>query len=104
MNCRTGCSPPGTGGVAAPVRKRREASEAGQTGWSLLVHVDVETLSGTDHPVCALHKEASQHFLDGAATPPLRGGEHPVLQFIHTFIERRYSWIQPPLESFSASC
>src|SRR5882762_5704287 len=38
-----------------------------------------------------LHKEASQHFLDGAATPPLRGGEHPVLQFIHSFIERRYS-------------
>jgi len=30
-------------------------------------------------------------FLDGAATPPLRGGEHPSLQFIHTFIERRYS-------------
>src|SRR6266481_2761936 len=48
MNCREGCSPPGTGGVAAPVRKRREASEAAQTGWSLTVHVDVVTLSGTD--------------------------------------------------------
>ncbi len=30
MNRRKGCSPPGTGGVAAPVIKRREASEAAQ--------------------------------------------------------------------------
>src|SRR6266850_4527375 len=77
MNCGEGCSPPGTGGVAAPVRKRREASEAAQTGWSLTVHVDVVTLSGTDAPRLRLNKEASQHLLYGAASPPLRGGEHP---------------------------
>src|SRR5438094_6258807 len=51
MNCRTGCSPPGTGGVAAPVRKRREASEAGADGVVIMVNADVETLSGTDQRV-----------------------------------------------------
>src|SRR5438128_11688994 len=30
--------------------------------------------SRTDHPVCAAFV-ASRHYLDGAATPPLRGGE-----------------------------
>src|SRR5881409_2101774 len=33
--CRTGYSPPPRGGVAAPLRRCREASEAAQTGWSL---------------------------------------------------------------------
>src|SRR6266446_2643341 len=37
-----------------------------------------------DHPVCAA-SEASRLFLTGAATPPVPGGEHPALQFIHTF-------------------
>jgi len=44
-----------------------------------------ETWCASDHPVYA-SKVASQHLLDGAATPPLRGGEHPFLQFIHTFL------------------
>src|SRR5882672_12556915 len=42
-----------------------------------------------DHPVCAA-SEASRLFLTGAATPPVPGGEHPSLQFIHTFYDRRY--------------
>ena len=84
--------------MAAPVRKRREASEAGADGVVIMVNADVETLSGTDHPVCAFIRRASQHFLDGAATPPLRGGEHPVLQFIHSFIAP----LQWPDPSFSA--
>src|SRR6267142_31131 len=50
-----------------------------------------------------LHKEASQHLLDGAATPPLRGGEHPSLQFIHTFIERRTSLIRGSRRSQTAA-
>src|SRR5882672_885046 len=33
----------------------------------------------TDHPVRAFSKEASRHFLDGASTPPVPGGEHPRL-------------------------
>src|SRR2546426_4995495 len=43
-----------------------------------------------DHPVCAA-SEASRLFLNGAATPPVPGGEHPVLAILHTFIDRRYS-------------
>jgi len=31
--CQAGDSPPDTGGVAAPSRKRREATAAAQTGW-----------------------------------------------------------------------
>src|SRR6266850_7615879 len=34
-------------------------------------------------------KVASQHFFEGAATPPLRGGEHPRLHFIHSFFSQR---------------
>src|SRR6266403_3964984 len=86
---RTGCSPPGTGGVAAPVRKRREASEAAQTGCVIMVNVDVVTLSGTDHPVCAFIRRLRSIFL--MAQPPLlseEGNTFP-LQFIHTFYDRR---------------
>src|SRR5439155_955700 len=43
-----------------------------------------------DHPVCAA-SEASRLFLTGAATPPVPGGEHPVLAINQTFIDRRYS-------------
>src|SRR5437016_6234472 len=72
---RRGYSPPGTGGVAAPLRKRREASEAAQTGWSdrrAYVFAELTTPA-------APSKEASRHFLDGASTPPVPGGEHPRL-------------------------
>jgi len=30
----------------------------------------------TNHPVCGA-KEATQHFIDAAATPPVSGGEFP---------------------------
>src|SRR5882672_12639 len=43
-----------------------------------------------DHPVCAA-SEASRLFLTGAATPPVPGGEHPVLA-IHSHLHR------PPLQ------
>src|SRR6266404_2967711 len=43
-----------------------------------------------DHPVCAA-SEASRLFLTGAATPPVPGGEHPVLA-IHSQLHR------PPLQ------
>jgi len=39
-----------------------------RTGWSL-----TETVWVSDHPVCAA-AEAAQHFLTGAATPPLEEG------------------------------
>src|SRR6266446_5490082 len=67
---RRGCSPPGTGGVDAPSRKCREASferrgRGGQFG---------ETFRVSDHPVCAASER--DLFLNGAATPPVPGGEH----------------------------
>src|SRR6266404_3839762 len=40
-----------------------------------------------DHPVCAA-SEASRLFLTGAATPPVPGGEHPVLA-IHSHLPSR---------------
>ena len=61
-----------------------------QTGWSVPDNVSTSNIYHNDHPVCAA-SEASRLFLTGAATPPVPGGEHPVLQFIQTFIERRYS-------------
>ena len=65
--------------MAAPVRKSREASEAAQTGWSL-----TETASVNDHPVRSV-KEASQHLLDVASTPPHEEGNlaHCDQQLIH---------------------
>src|SRR6266404_9861272 len=36
---QAGYSPPHGGGVAAPLRRCREASEAAQTGWSLTGHI-----------------------------------------------------------------
>src|SRR5213594_3780956 len=62
----------GTAGVVAHKSRRRMRFEA----WCV-----------SDHPVCA-SKVASQHFLNGAATPPQRGGEYPG-QFIHTFFSPR---------------
>ena len=41
---------------------------AERTGWSVM-----ETVSASDHPVCAA-SEASQHFISGAATPPQEEG------------------------------
>src|SRR2546422_1422771 len=72
---RRGYSPPGTGGVAAPLRKRREATEAAQTGWSdrrAYVFAELTTPA-------APSKVASRHLLDGASTPPVPGGEYPRL-------------------------
>ena len=39
QNGWAGYSPPCKGGVAAPLRECREASEAAQTGWSLISRV-----------------------------------------------------------------
>src|SRR6266436_3987583 len=91
MNCQDRVFPSSErrGGCAS--KKKARSLRSGADGVVIMVHVDVVTLSRTDHPVCAFHKEASQHILEGAATPPLRGGEHPSLQFIHTFYDRRCS-------------
>src|SRR6266478_4176726 len=58
-----------------------------QTGWSVPDNVTTSTFTIMTHPVCAA-SEASRLFLTGAATPPVPGGEHPVLA-IHSHLPSR---------------
>jgi spermidine synthase len=87
-------SPPDIGGVAAPLRKRCEATAAVQTGWSGLPTSfgmrSLEEVPSLTTP-SAPSKEASQHLIDVASTPPMSGGEWRA-QFIHTFIESPRLW------------
>src|SRR5215467_9683125 len=79
-------SPPDIGGVDATSRRSREASFDGADG---VVRNGTISSKGRipeqfglpDHPVCAA-AVASRLFLDGAATPPISGGELPAL---HSF-------------------
>src|SRR5438128_12205322 len=91
MNCQDRVLPTWNrrGGCAS--KKKTRSLRSGADGVVIMVNVDVETLSGTDHPVCAFIRRLRSIFL--MAQPPLLsgGGEHPSLQFIHTFIDRRYS-------------
>src|SRR5215468_10656336 len=73
-------SPPDTGGVDATSRRSREASFNGadgvvENGTSAQERI-LKDLVNPDHPVCAA-AVASQLFLEGAATPPVSGGELP---------------------------
>src|SRR5215467_12231379 len=80
-------SPPDIGGVDATSRRSREASFDGADG---VVRNGTISSKGRipeqfglpDHPVCAA-AVASRLFLDGAATPPILGGE---LLASHSFI------------------
>src|SRR5438552_18856870 len=90
-------SPPYEGGVAVP-RRKRIRSEMARPGWSLTSYVaecDLKHGARATTP-SAPSKVASQHLLDGAATPPLRGGEHPFLQFIHTFLRPGLNYAAAP--------
>src|SRR5215469_13076373 len=90
--CQAGNSPPGTGGVAAPSRKRCEATAAARTGWSGLPKCfGMHSLRRFPFPTTpsAPLKEASRLLLDVASTPPMSGGEWRA-QFIHTFLEPAY--------------
>src|SRR5262249_12044540 len=77
--CEAGNSPPGTGGVAAPSRKRCEATAAAQTGWSAS-----RSVSSCVTTPSAPSKEASRLLLGVASTPPMSGGEWRT-QFIHSY-------------------
>src|SRR5215467_11142839 len=88
--CQAGNSPPVSGGVAAPSRKRCEATAAAQTGWLGLtkcfrVHF-LEKGAFSTTPSAPL-KEASRLLLDVASTPPVSGGECRAAPFIHTFYD-----------------
>src|SRR5215471_15348188 len=73
-------SPPDTGGVDATSRRSREASfngadrvvQNGTTSQECILKHSINP----NHPVCAA-AVASLLFLDGAATPPVSGGELP---------------------------
>jgi len=67
--------------VAAPLRKRRAATEAAQTGWS---DRRADVFAELTTPA-APSKVASRHFLDGASTPPVPGGEYPRLSQFDKF-------------------
>ena len=81
--CEAGNSPPGTGGVAAPSRKRCEATAAAQTGWSGLPRCfgmrSLDEVPFSTTPSAPL-KEASRLLLDVASTPPVSGGEFSLQQ------------------------
>src|SRR5215471_9441807 len=85
MNWGTPHAPPDTGGVAAPSRKRCEATAAAQTGWSGLPKCfGMLSLGRFPFPTTpsAPLKEASRLLLVVASTPPVSGGE--LLPHIHS--------------------
>jgi hypothetical protein len=62
------------GGVAARPTKSREASLAARPGWlSRNREAHLILLELSNHPVCAAKDR--DHFINGAATPPWKGGE-----------------------------
>jgi len=92
MNCQDRVFPSWNrrGGCAS--KKKSRSLRSGADGVVIMVHVDVVTLSGTYHPVCALIRRLRSIFL--TAQPPLlseEGNTLPSLQFIHTFYDRRHS-------------
>src|SRR5262245_52383769 len=87
VESEAGNSPPDTGGVDATSRRSREASFNGADGvvenGTTSSKEGIPKHFGTpNHPVCAA-AVASHLFLDGAATPPMSGGELPAS---HSFI------------------
>src|SRR5215471_6246060 len=86
--CQASDSPPDTGGVAAPSRKRREATAAAQTGWSGLT----KCFGMRSLAVSAVYDRA--YFVDSRKArghrPRLQisRGEWRAAQFVHTFYER----------------
>src|SRR5437762_46126 len=84
-------SPPRRGGVDATSIKYREDTFEGADG----VVSSAGTFSQADHPVCAA-SVASLHFLSGAATPPLRGGECRFFSIRFTAITKVRTIKTPP--------
>src|SRR5215475_12056094 len=62
-----------------------------RTGWSgtLFKKRILKGFRNLDHPGCAA-EVASRLFVNGAATPPMSGGEQPFRPFIHAFYGRAY--------------
>ena len=73
MNCRDRVFPSWDrrGGCAS--KKKARSLRSGADGVVIMVNVDVVTLSGTDHPVCALIRRLRSIFF--TAQPPLLSEE-----------------------------
>src|SRR2546421_3710879 len=73
MNCQNRVFPPWNrrGGCAS--KKKARSLRSGADGVVIMVNVDVETLSGIDHPVCAFIRRLRSIFL--MAQPPLLSEE-----------------------------
>ena len=73
MNCQGRVFPSWNrrGGCAS--KKKTRSLRSGADGVVIMVHVDVVTLSGTDHPVCAFIRRLRSIFL--MAQPPLLSEE-----------------------------
>src|SRR5213593_1089310 len=76
MNYAQAHSPPCKGGVAAALIKSREATLAPQTGWSLTECVSECILRRVCERPPRPRLFGTGPFFDGAATPPLQGGEY----------------------------
>src|SRR6266446_1962779 len=87
MNCQDRVFPSSERRGSCAIKKMlRSLLIKAQTGWSVPDNVTTSTFTIMTHPVCAA-SEASRLFLTGAATPPVPGGEHPVLP-IHSHLPR----------------
>src|SRR5215510_2664152 len=90
-------------GLAAPSRKRCEATAAAQTGWlgspkcfgmrsseevPFSTTINASPYRARASRPSAPPKEASRLLLDVASTPPISGGEWRAAQFSHTFYNR----------------
>src|ERR1051326_3174130 len=101
-------SPPDIGGVDATSIKCREASFDGADGVvkdrTLFKKRTPKHFVNPDHPVCAA-AVASHLFIDGAATPPISGGELPASNPFTTSLGARFSRLYlSASNSISFSC
>src|SRR5262245_32596110 len=99
-------SPPDTGGVDATSRRSREASFNGADGvvgnGTSSEECILKRFGNLNHPVCAA-LVASHLFLDGAATPPISGGELLASRSFTSSLPFSRSFTLPASHSFRAS-
>src|SRR2546422_4599067 len=80
------------GGCAS--KKKARSHRSGADGVVIMVHVDVETLAGTDHPVCAFIRRLRSIFL--MAQPPLLSEEGNTLScnsFTPSTVTKFCNWV-----------
>src|SRR6476620_612557 len=73
MNCQDRVFPSWNRRGGCATKKKTRSLRSGADGVVIMVNVDVETLSGTDHPVCAFIRRLRSIFF--MAQPPLLSEE-----------------------------